>query len=133
VKTLVVVLGVLAVIGGGTIFVLQKYGWNTLTGKAWAVTYEVTTQPAADAPMQVEYLENPDRYKKEAPHVISKAVPIPFQYEAVVNAGEKAKISATPSGDQTLTCRVLLDGVKVLTSATAKPGQKVTCETVTAG
>ena len=131
-KTLVVVLGVLAVIGGGTIFLLQKYGWNTLTGKAWAVTYEVTTQPAADQPMQIEYLENPDRYKKEAPHVISKAATVPFQYESVINAGEKAKVTATPSADQALTCRILLDGVKVLTSATAKPGEKVTCETVTA-
>jgi hypothetical protein len=131
-KTLVVVLGVLAVLGGGTVFLVQQFGgWNTLVGKAWAITYEVTTEPAADAPMQVEYLENPDRYKKESPHVISKAAPVPFTSEVVINAGEKAEISATPNGDQVLTCRILLDGEKVLASRTAAAGQKVTCETVT--
>ena len=132
-KTLVVGLGVLAVIAGGTVFLVQQFGgWNTLVGKAWAVTYEVTTEPAADVPMRIEYLENPDRYRKESPHVISKATTVPFQYEAVINAGEKAEVSATPAGNQVLTCRILLDGLKVLTSATAKPGEKVTCETVTA-
>lgn len=131
-KTLVVVLGVLAVIGGGTVLLVQQFGgWNTLIGKGWAITYEVTTQPAADAPMQIEYLENPDRYKKESPHVITKAVAVPFQSEVVINAGEKAEITATPSGDQVLTCRILLDNEKVLASATAAPGQKVSCATVT--
>ena len=131
-KTLVV-LGVLAIIGAGTAVLIHQFGgWTTLTGKAWAITYEVTTEPAADTPMRIEYLDNPDRYKKESPQVVTKAVTIPFKEEVVINAGEKAEVSATPNGDQVLTCRILLDGEKVLASATAAPGQKVTCETVTA-
>ncbi|WP_052684947.1 hypothetical protein [Lentzea aerocolonigenes] len=131
-KTLAVVLGVLVVLGGGTVVLVNQFGgWNTLIGKAWAITYEVTTQPAAAAPVQVEFTENPDRNKKESPHVISKAAAAPFTSEVIINAGEKAEITATPGGDQVLTCRILLDGVKELASATAAPGQKVSCTTVT--
>jgi hypothetical protein len=131
-KTLVVVLAVLAVLGGGTVFLVQRSGgWNTLIGKAWAITYEVTTEPAADTPMQLEYLENPDRYRKQPPHAVSKAAELPFTAEVVINAGEKAEITAAPNADQVLTCRILLDGEKVLASATAPRGQKVTCSTVT--
>ncbi|RAS70231.1 hypothetical protein C8D87_101531 [Lentzea atacamensis] len=130
-KTLVV-LGVLAVIGTTTVVLVNQFGgWNTLMGKAWAITYEVTTEPAADGPVQLRYLENPDRYKKQPPKVVTKAAPVPFTHEVVVNAGEKAEISATPNGDQVLTCRILLDGEKVLASATGARGQKVTCETTT--
>ncbi|MET9626565.1 hypothetical protein ABZX92_03790 [Lentzea sp. NPDC006480] len=133
-KTLAVVLGVLVVLGGGTVVLVNHFGgWNTLIGKAWAITYEVTTQPAAGAPVQVEYTENPDRNKKESPHVVSKAVaPVPFTTEVIINYGEKAEITATPSGDQVLKCRILLDGVKELATATAAPGQKVSCTAVTA-
>ncbi|MDT7782313.1 MAG: hypothetical protein QOF58_732 [Pseudonocardiales bacterium] len=132
-KTLAVVLGVLVILGGGTVVLVNQFGgWNTLIGKAWAITYEVTAQPAAGTPVQVEYTENPDRNKKESPHVVSKAVaPVPFTTEVIINAGEKAEITATPGDGQALTCRILLDGVKVLASATAAPGQKVSCTTVT--
>ncbi|MET8762625.1 hypothetical protein [Lentzea sp. NPDC004782] len=132
-KTFVVVLGVLAVIGGGTVVLVQQFGgWNMLVGKAWAITYEVTTEPAVAGPVQIEYLVNPDRYKKQAPQALSRAAIIPFRLEAVINAGEKAEIIATPIGNEVLTCRILLDGEKVLASATAAPGRKVTCTTITA-
>jgi hypothetical protein len=130
VKTLVV-LGVLAVIGAGTVVLVQQNGgWTTLTGKAWSITYEITAQPA-ETLADVTYLESPDRYRKEAPRPTDLTTPLPWQYEAVINAGEKAQVSATPKGDQVLTCRVLLDGLKVLASATAAPGQRVNCETIT--
>ena len=131
-KTLIV-LAVLAVIGGGTAFLVhEKGGWNTLTGKAWAITYQVKSQPA-DTAVDVTYAENPDRYRKETPQSVTIGKPLPWQYEVVINAGEKAQVSATPKGDQVLTCRILLDGIKELATATAKPGQKVTCEAVTGG
>ncbi|WP_086668600.1 hypothetical protein [Lentzea kentuckyensis] len=131
-KTLIV-LAVLAVIGGGTVFLVnQKGGWTTLTGKAWAITYEVKAQPA-DTAVDVTYAENADRYRKETPKSVTTSKPLPWQHEVVINAGEKAQVSATPKGDQVLTCRILLDGVKELATATAKPGQEVTCEAVTGG
>lgn len=129
-KTLIV-LAVLAMIGGGTVFLVhEKGGWSTLTGKAWAIAYEVTAQPAETA-ADVTYTENRDRYRKEAPQTVTAAKPLPWKLEVVINAGEKAQVSATPKGDQALTCRILRDGVKELATATAKPGQKVTCEAVT--
>jgi hypothetical protein len=132
VKTLIV-LAVLAVIGGGTVFLVNQFGgWSTLTGKAWAITYEVRAQPA-DTAVDLTYTESPDRYRKQTPQTVTVSKPLPWQFEVVINAGEKAKIEATPKGDQVLTCRILLDGIKELATATAKPGQKVNCETVTTG
>ena len=130
VKTLVV-LGVLAVIGTTAVVLVNHFGWGALTGKAWAITYEVTTEPAATSPMQIEYLENPDRYRRKPAQMVTKALPVPFTHVVVINAGQKAEISAMPNAEQVLTCRILLDGVKVLAEATAAPGHKVSCETVT--
>ncbi|GAB2809271.1 hypothetical protein [Lentzea nigeriaca] len=131
-KTLVV-LAVLAVIGTGTVVLVNHFGgWNTLIGKAWAITYEVRTEPAVNGLVQVQYLENPDRYKKQTPQSVTKNAPVPFTHEVVINYGEKAQVAATPNGDEVLSCRILLDGVKELASATAPRGQKVTCEATTA-
>ena len=49
----------------------------------------------------------------------------------MINAGERAQASATPKSDQVLTCRILLDGVKELASATGQPGETVSCDSVT--
>ncbi|MFI6095872.1 hypothetical protein ACIA8G_09990 [Lentzea sp. NPDC051213] len=131
-KTLVVI-GVFILVSAGTAFVVvqQGGGWNTLVGKAWAITYEVTAQAGTQQQTQVQYAENPDRYKKRTPESISLSTPLPFKTEVVINAGEKAQVLATPSGGETLSCRILLDGEKVLASATAAPGQEVRCEAVT--
>jgi hypothetical protein len=128
-KTLVV-LGVIILVGAVTAVVVQQGGgWSTLTGKAWAITYEVSAQPTGPA-TQVRYVENPDRYKKQTPQAVTETVSPPWRTEVVINAGEQAQVSAT-AGDQALTCRILLDGEKVLASATAAPGRKLLCEAVT--
>ncbi|NKE56586.1 hypothetical protein FXN61_06965 [Lentzea sp. PSKA42] len=129
-KTLVV-LAVLAVVGAGTVVLVNSFGgWNTLIGKAWAITYEVSAQPAETA-VDVTYTESPDRYRKETPQSVTVSKPLPWTFEVVINYGEKAQVSATPKGDQVLSCRILLDGIKELAKATAAPGQKVSCEAVT--
>lgn len=131
-KTLVV-LGVIILVGAVTAVVVQQGGgWSTLTGKAWAITYEVSAQPAETA-VDVTYTESPDRYRKETPRSVTVSKPLPWQFEVVINAGEKAQVTATPKGDQVLRCRILLDGVKELATATARPGRQVTCEAVTTG
>ncbi|HEX7307756.1 hypothetical protein [Lentzea sp.] len=131
-KTLLVVLVVLAVVGGGTVALVNHLGgWTTLVGKAWAITYEVSAQPA-DTAVDVTYAQSPDRNRKETPRSVSASAPLPWSTDVVINAGEKASVTATPKGGQALSCRVLLDGVKELAAATAAPGQAVTCEAVTA-
>ncbi|MDX3660294.1 hypothetical protein PV646_23580 [Streptomyces sp. ID05-26A] len=131
-KTLLVVLAVLAVVGGGTVALVNHYGgWTTLTGKAWAITYEVSAEPAKSL-VEVTYTESPTRYRKQTPQTVSTEKPLPWQIEVVVNAGEKAQVSATPKGDEVLKCRILLDGIKELATSTGKPGERISCETVTA-
>ncbi|MFD4669282.1 MmpS family transport accessory protein [Lentzea sp. NPDC058450] len=130
-KTLLVVLAVLAVVGGGTVALVNHFGgWNTLVGKSWAITYEVSAQPA-ETLADVTYAESPNRNRKETPQNTSTSAPLPWTTEVIINAGEKAQVAVTPKGDQVLTCRILLDGVKELATATGKPGQKVDCEAVT--
>ncbi|HUQ55811.1 hypothetical protein [Lentzea sp.] len=127
-KTMLVVLAVLAVVGGGTVALVNHFGgWTTLIGKAWAITYEVSAQPAETA-VDLTYTESPDRDRKETPRPVSVSAPLPWTHEVVINAGEKASVTATPKGDQQLSCRILLDGVKELAGAAAAPGQAVRCE-----
>jgi hypothetical protein len=130
-KTLAVVLAVLALAGGGTVLLVNHYGgWTTLTGKAWAITYEVSAQPA-ETLVEVTYAESATRYRKQTPQIVTTEKPLPWSFEVVINAGERAQVSATPKADQVLTCRILLDGVKELASATGKPGATVSCDSVT--
>ncbi|MFD5826318.1 hypothetical protein [Lentzea sp. NPDC060358] len=131
-KTTLVVLVVLAVVGGGTVALVNHFGgWTTLIGKGWAITYEVSAQPAETA-VDVSYTESPDRYRKEVPRSAALSAPLPWTTDVVINAGEKARVSATPKGEQVLSCRILLDGVEQLAAVTGAPGEKVTCETVLA-
>lgn len=125
-KTLAVV-GALILVGAGFVFAINKIGWSEISGKAWAISYEVTAQ-AGTAPVKVAYLENPDRYKRDAPSRTSADVKPPWKVQVVINSGQQAEITAIPARDQVLTCRILLDNEKVLTTAvSAGPGQSVTC------
>ncbi|MET9229109.1 MmpS family transport accessory protein [Lentzea sp. NPDC003310] len=127
-KTLLVVLAVLGVVGGGTVLLVNHFGgWTTLTGKAWAITYEVSAEPA-ETLAEVTYAESATRYRNQRPQTVTTEKPLPWQLEVVVNARETAKVSATPRGAQALTCRILLDGVKELAAKTGKPGETVTCD-----
>jgi hypothetical protein len=130
-KTFLVVLAVVGVVGGGTVLLVNHLGgWTTLTGKAWAITYEVSAQPA-ETLVEVTYAESPTRYRKETPRTVTTEKPLPWTTEVVINARETARVSATPRGDQVLSCRILLDGIKELAQQTGKPGDTVTCAAVT--
>lgn len=124
-KTFAVV-GALILVVGGFVVAIKQIGWSEISGKAWAITYEVTAQ-AGRTPVKVSYLENPDRYKRNAPNKASADVTPPWKIVVVVNSGQQAEVSATPAGNQVLTCSILLDGEKVLATSTAAPGQQVIC------
>lgn len=102
------------------------------TGKSWAITYEVTGKTNGTL-AQVGYADSPNRYNDEVKQQsVQGPVGVPWKQDVVVTAGQKAQLTATPTGDVTLTCRILLDGVKELAKATAPgPGQPVRCEKVT--
>ncbi|ANZ41093.1 hypothetical protein BBK82_39040 [Lentzea guizhouensis] len=119
----------LVLVGAGFVFTVNRIGWSEISGKAWAVTYEVTGQ--GNAPVKISYVENPDRYERDAPQTTSVAGALPWSAEVVINSGQQAEVTATPAGNEALSCRILLDGERVWASATAAPGQAVTCTKVT--
>lgn len=102
------------------------------SGKSWAITYEVTDQNGGTL-SDVSYAQSPDRYNDEVKQsTVDGPVGVPWKQEVVVAAGQKAEITAKPTGGLTLTCRILLDGEKELAKATASAaGGPVTCEKVT--
>ena len=102
------------------------------TGKAWAITYEVTDQNGGTL-SEVSYAQSPSSFNHETRKAkVDGPVGVPWKEKVVVSAGGKAEVTATPSGNMRLTCRILLDGEKELASATAPAaGQPVTCAKVT--
>ncbi|KOV83206.1 hypothetical protein ADL03_21440 [Nocardia sp. NRRL S-836] len=119
----------MVLVGAGFVVAVKHFGWSEITGKAWAVTYEVTGR--AGAPVKISYTENPSPRKRDAPRTISVDGALPWTAEVVVNSGQKAEVTATPTGDEVLSCRILLDGERVWASSTAAPGRPVTCDEVT--
>ncbi|WP_284739994.1 MmpS family transport accessory protein [Amycolatopsis sp. RTGN1] len=102
------------------------------SGKSWAITYEVTGQNAGTL-ANVGYADSPNRYNDEIKQqTVQGPVGVPWKQDVVVTAGQKAEITATPTGDLTLTCRILLDAQKELARATAPgPGKPVSCAKTT--
>ncbi|MCE7010239.1 hypothetical protein LWC34_46665 [Kibdelosporangium philippinense] len=117
-------LGATAVIG----VLVGASACSNPSGKSWAITYEVTDQ-AGGTLSEVNYSKSPNRYQDE---VTQSAVPgpvgVPWKMEVVVTAGQRAEVTAKPTGKLRLTCRILLDGTKELARATAPAtGEPVTC------
>lgn len=102
------------------------------SGKSWAITYEVTGQDNGTL-AKVDYADSPNRYNDEIKQqTVQGPVGVPWKQDVVVTAGQQAEVTATPTGTLTLTCRVLLDGVKELAKSTAPgPGRPVSCAKVT--
>jgi hypothetical protein len=123
-----IVLGVTAVIGA----LAGVSACSNPSGKSWSITYEVTDQSGGTL-SEVSYATSPDRYEdKVVQHQAAGPVGVPWKQEVVITAGQKAGVTATPSGNLKLTCRILLDGTKELASTTASaPGKPVTCEKLT--
>jgi hypothetical protein len=132
---------VLVVVGAILGIALLVLGFFALQGllinraiDSYYVAYEVTSDVGlgsvtwTDAP-------NPDH----AEGVVERSAPVPvgspFSSEAIVAAGDPARVVATPSGQGTATCRVVKDpgasNEKVLAEVTSlAPGEPVTCEVV---
>jgi hypothetical protein len=107
-------------------------GCSNPTGKSWAITYEVTGQSSGTL-AKVGYANSPDRYQDEiTQQTVQGPVGVPWKQDVVVAAGQKAEITATPTGGLTLTCRILLDAQKELARAAAPgPGQPMSCAKTT--
>ncbi|WP_245787269.1 hypothetical protein [Amycolatopsis saalfeldensis] len=97
------------------------------TGKSWAISYELTAGNSGTV-TKLAYAESVDRYQDNvSQHELTGPLGLPWKLDVVVSAGQDAKVTATPSGDVALTCRILLDKTKELAKTTAAAGQPVTC------
>ncbi|MEV8610580.1 hypothetical protein AB0383_22050 [Amycolatopsis sp. NPDC051373] len=100
------------------------------TGKSWAISYEVTGSGTASG---ITYSQSVDRYQDDSTqHQLTGPLGLPWKQDVIISAGRDASVTATPTGNVTLTCRILLDKQKELAKATSPaPGKPVTCSKTT--
>ncbi|MFF4591709.1 hypothetical protein [Amycolatopsis sp. NPDC001319] len=100
------------------------------TGKSWAISYEVTGSGTTSG---ITYSQSVDRYQDDATqHQLTGPLGLPWKLDVIISAGRDASVTATPTGNVTLTCRILLDKQRELAKATSPaPGKPVTCSKTT--
>lgn len=102
----------------------------------WAVTYEITTDATSPHDLTaVAYRLEPDRGQPselvDEGTMTTKSDPAGgtvLKIESVIAAEERASVTARPPAGVTATCRILLDDVREIATATADPGEPVTCD-----
>jgi hypothetical protein len=111
------------------------------TGDAWSVTYEVSVDTQAGAALTDVAAEGAQR-RGDAPkvHEVGSVTTVAAEdgsatstwtRDAIVLAKDRAMVRATPPADATATCRVLLDGKKVIKEERGDVGAPVRCSVTT--
>jgi hypothetical protein len=110
-------------------------------GDAWAVTYEVSVDaPDASTLHDVRYLGAEQRGDAATTRTISKAATRPgaanggaatWTHESIVLAKDPASVRATPPAGRIASCRILLDGKKVIADEHGTAGKPVRCRAET--
>ncbi|WP_371648223.1 MULTISPECIES: hypothetical protein [unclassified Streptomyces] len=126
---IVVVLAAVALLGTRTIL----FWFKEQTGQgAWHLTYEGTSNDGRGRPAKEvryghdDYAEQ--RYKEER----AAPVRLPWRQEAVVDTGNEARVEVVPGTDGVASCRILLDGVRVVAEGTSPaPGKPAVCRVTT--
>ncbi|MFF4951407.1 hypothetical protein ACWC2K_20055 [Streptomyces chattanoogensis] len=131
-----ILLGVLvaALVVGGVLWARSNTTWikEKAGGSAWYLTYEgksVRGEPRATA---VRYRHNPDRYKEDQRDERLGSTRLPWSTKVVVNTGAEARVEVTPAGEGIASCRILLDGVRVVAQGSSPaPGRPAVCHVIT--
>ncbi|MBF4582526.1 hypothetical protein ITJ54_07580 [Curtobacterium sp. VKM Ac-2865] len=110
-------------------------------GDAWAVTYQVSVDaPDASILHDVRYLGAEKRGDAATTRTISKAATRPgaahggvatWTHESIVLAKDPASVRATPPAGRTASCKILLDGQKVIAEEHGSAGKPVRCHAET--
>jgi hypothetical protein len=111
-------------------------------GDAWAVTYEVSVDAPDATPLHdVEYLGAERRGAAASTRTLSTASTKPaagnggggatWTHESIVLAEDTASVRATPPSGRTASCRILLDGKRVIADEQGEPGKPVRCSAET--
>ncbi|MER6047180.1 hypothetical protein ABT168_06870 [Streptomyces sp. NPDC001793] len=135
--TLYLALGGLALAGlgfGGGLWAKDHTVWfkRLRGGNAWSLTYEGGAVGGRGQATAVRYRFNPDSFRPA--HHITRLVrtPLPWSTQVLVNTGELARVEVEPDAHTVATCRILLDGVRVVAEgASPAPGRPAVCQVTT--
>ncbi|GAU64763.1 hypothetical protein SSP35_01_00990 [Streptomyces sp. NBRC 110611] len=135
-ETLLVIalLAIAALIVGGLIWaknnVTEIKKWRG--GNAWSLTYEATSARGAPQAAALVYRHNPDSFEPDYKDERLGPTKLPWRTEVAVNTGQEARVEVTPTGDGVASCRILLDGVRVVASGKSPgPGKPAVCHVIT--
>lgn len=116
-------------------------GIQKSTSDAYAITYEVSVSGGdSKAIKDVSYLDSDERggdsvektsaSEKTTVDAKDKAAAL-WSKEAMITAEKDAAVSATPGKGATASCKILIDGIKEISAATGKAGERVECSATT--
>lgn len=102
-------------------------------GSAWFLTYEATSANGRSLPnADVRFGHDADRFKERYEKESLPAVRLPWRKEVIVNTGNQARLEVVPDAQNTAACRILLDGIRVVATATSPaPGKPAVCRVTT--
>ncbi|MYT29589.1 MULTISPECIES: hypothetical protein [unclassified Streptomyces] len=127
-------LTVAALLIGGALWARSNIGVlkEARGGNAWDLVYEGTALSGDARAVTVRYRHNPDRFKPEYKDEQVGATPLPWRKEALVNTGQTARVVIEPEPGTVASCRILLDGVRVVAQGTSPaPGRPAVCQVTT--
>ncbi|MGD3108985.1 hypothetical protein [Streptomyces sp. YGL11-2] len=99
---------------------------------AWYLKYEATSSGGEPQAAALSFRRNPDSSKPDYRDERLGSTKLPWSTNVVVNTGKEARVEVTPSGNGTATCRILLDGIRVVASGKSPgPGKPAVCHVIT--
>ncbi|MEU7162498.1 hypothetical protein [Streptomyces chrestomyceticus] len=122
------------VIAAMTAYSLSQNRWlgQKVGGASWALTYEASATHGDASAAQVRYQHNPDRHELDRSEEATGSVPLPWKKIVNVNRSEDARLEVVPKGNDTVSCRILLDERRVVAQASSPaPGRPAVCEVTT--
>ncbi|MGW2189342.1 hypothetical protein [Streptomyces sp. NPDC001667] len=131
-----VVLGVViaALVVGGVLWARGSMTWikQQRGGNAWWLTYEASPVSGEARAADVRYRHNKDAFKPDHSDERTGPVSLPWRTEVSVNTGKEARLEVMPTGNGTASCRILLDGIRVVAESTSPgPGKPAVCQVIT--
>lgn len=125
---------VAAVVVGGALWAKNNITWikEQRGGNGWYLTYEGRSVRGEDRATAVRYRYSPDPSETKHRDDQLGSTKLPWSTKVVVNTGAEARVEVTPAGDGIASCRILLDGVRVVAKGTSPgPGKPAVCDVIT--
>ncbi|MFI0907668.1 hypothetical protein ACH4TE_29765 [Streptomyces sioyaensis] len=123
-----------ALMVGGVLWAKSHITWikEQRGGNAWYLTYEARSVRGEARATAVRYRYDPDQHKAKHRDEQLGSTKLPWSTKVVVNTGAEARVEVTPAGDGVASCRILLDGVRVVAQGTSPgPGKPAVCDVIT--